>query len=321
MTVTPRDRFVNALERKPPLPGPVPHFELAFFLTMEAFGRISPFQRHFSQWKQMTETERDLHRRDVADLYIQAARHYGWAGIFFHEPRGWEEEDTRRAIEHVRDLSGREFFLAVHGDGTMGMPAGADMMEFVERLADRPDDVRAGNARREADAIARAERIRRWGTVDGFGMCVDYALNDRPFLSPAMFDDFVAPYLAREIGACREMGFYVIKHSDGNLMPVLDAILAAKPHALHSLDPQGGMDLAHLKRAVGGRVCLIGNVNCALLQTGTDDEVAADARRALRDGMPGGGYIFGTSNCIYTGMPLARYDLMLDIWRKEGIYR
>ncbi|MBN1941885.1 MAG: hypothetical protein JW849_01195 [Phycisphaerae bacterium] len=41
---------------------------------------------------------------------------------------------------------------------------------------------------------------------------------------------------------------------------------------------------------------------------------------ALKHGMPGGGYIFGTSNCIYTGMALKRYELMLDVWRKEGNY-
>ncbi len=103
-------------------------------------------------------------------------------------------------------------------------------------------------------------------------------------------------------------------------MPILDSLLAAKPHALHSLDPQGNVDLAVMKKKVGDRVCLIGNVNCALLQTGTDEEVEADVRRALRDGMPGGGYVFGTSNCIYTGMELRRYEQMLSIWRSEGNY-
>jgi hypothetical protein len=34
--------------------------------------------------------------------------------------------------------------------------------------------------------------------------------------------------------------------------------------------------------------------------------------------MPGGGYIFSTSNCIYTGMPLASYERMLDVWKEEG---
>jgi uroporphyrinogen decarboxylase len=56
------------------------------------------------------------------------------------------------------------------------------------------------------------------------------------------------------------------------------------------------------------------------MDTGTEDEVIESTRYALKHGMPGGGYIFSTSNCIYTGMRLSRYELMLDIWRKEGNY-
>jgi uroporphyrinogen decarboxylase len=48
--------------------------------------------------------------------------------------------------------------------------------------------------------------------------------------------------------------------------------------------------------------------------------VIESARYALQHGMPGYGYIFLTSNCIYTGMRLARYELMLDVWRSEGNY-
>jgi uroporphyrinogen decarboxylase len=36
--------------------------------------------------------------------------------------------------------------------------------------------------------------------------------------------------------------------------------------------------------------------------------------------MPGGGYVLSTSNCVYTGMALSRYELMLDVWRHEGNY-
>ena len=104
-------------------------------------------------------------------------------------------------------------------------------------------------------------------------------------------------------------------------MPILDSIISAKPHALHSLDPQGGIDIAEVKRLVGDKVCLIGNVNCALMDTGTDNQVIESARYALKSGMKGGGYIFSTSNCIYTGMNLKRYELILDTWRKEGNYK
>ena len=37
--------------------------------------------------------------------------------------------------------------------------------------------------------------------------------------------------------------------------------------------------------------------------------------------MPGYGYVFSTSNCVYTGMNLSRYDLILDVLNKEGIYQ
>jgi len=61
----------------------------------------------------------------------------------------------------------------------------------------------------------------------GFALCSDYCLNARPFLRPSRFAEFVAPYLARLIEAYREMGFYTIKHTDGNILPILDQLLVA----------------------------------------------------------------------------------------------
>jgi uroporphyrinogen decarboxylase len=135
-----------------------------------------------------------------------------------------------------------------------------------------------------------------------------------------MFNEFITPYLAKLTQAYRELGFYVIKHTDGNIMPILDQLVQTRPHALHSLDPQAGVDIAEVKKRYGQQICLIGNVNCGLLDTGTDAEVIASAQYALKSGMPGGGYIFSTSNCVYTGMRLSRYELMLDVWRKFGEY-
>jgi len=103
-------------------------------------------------------------------------------------------------------------------------------------------------------------------------------------------------------------------------MPILDQMLQCKPDALHSLDPQGGIDLAKMKKICAGEVCLIGNVNCGLLQTGTLEEAEADVLRALREGMPGYGYVFSTSNCVYTGLSLDRYERMMELYREHGQY-
>jgi uroporphyrinogen decarboxylase len=319
--MTPREKFMMALEGKQP-PGRVPHFELVFYLTMEAFGRIHPRHRSFYQWDQMSNRERELHRYDIADLYVATAKRYEHSAIFFHLPAGWEKSitETMTGLEFIRKISGMDYFLMVHGDATYAIPDGNGMMDFIGEIADRPQQVKDTAQKKVDAALERAQAFKKHGILDGFALCDDYCFNDAPFLSPPMFEEFVAPYMTRLIAGYREMGFYVIKHTDGNIMPILDSLVAARPHALHSLDPQGHVDIAEVKRRVGRQVCLIGNVNCGLLDTGTDEQVVESARYALKHGMPGGGYIFSTSNCVYTGMDIRRYELMLNVWRKEGNY-
>ena len=117
------------------------------------------------------------------------------------------------------------------------------------------------------------------------------------------------------------MGFYTIKHTDGNIMPILKQIVDCRPDALHSLDPQGGVDMKKVREIAGENIALIGNVNCGLLQTGTDEQCDADVMRSLNEGMQaGGGYIFSTSNCVYTGLALERYERMWRIWKEHGCY-
>jgi uroporphyrinogen decarboxylase len=318
--MTPRERFITALECKP-LKGRVPHFELVFFLTMEAFGKVHPIHRNLMQWNQMSEKERTLQRYDIAELYVNIARRFEHSAIFFQPPQGWTsdlDKEQLLTLEDIRELSGMEYFLMMHGDATYEIPCGDGMINFVTSIADHPQNVKDTAQKRVDEALSRALKFR--GIIDGFALCSDYCFNSGPFLSPAMFDEFILPYLTQLIAGYREMGFYTIKHTDGNIMPILNSMISANPHALHSLDPQGGVDIAKVKHLTAGRFCLIGNVNCGLLDTGSDQEIIDSAQYALKYGMPGGGYIFSTSNCVYPGMNLKRYEMMLDIWRKEGNY-
>ena len=316
--MTPRERFIAALERRP-LTGRVPHFELVFYLTMEAFGRVHPLHRNYEQWLQMEPRERELHRRDMADLFITTAERYEHSAIFLHANPATEEELTR-LVDLIRERTGDRYFLMAHGDATFAVPNGTEMEAFSVQLVEEPEKLKAQTAGWVRNSLAYAARMRRSGGLDGFALCADYCFNTGPFLSPAKFAEFVTPYLAEVTKGYRDLGYYVIKHTDGTIMPILDQLVATKPHALHSLDPQGGVDLAEVKRRHGHEVCLIGNVHCGMLDTGTTEQIEASARHALRSGMPGGGYIFSTSNCVYTGMPLASYETMLNIWRHEGNY-
>lgn len=315
--LTPRERFIAALERRP-LPGRVPHFEMVFCLTMEAFGRLHPYQRNYDQWGQMSARERKLHTADLAEVYLLTAQRYDHDAIFLHT----NPEDTGQMlalINAIRERSGNRYFLMCHGDPTFAIPDGAGMEEFSCRLYEDAEGLHREARQRLQQYLALAETYRAHGGLDAFILCSDYCFNTAPFMKPDMFGEFVTPYLAKVIAGYRALGFYTIKHTDGNILPILDQLVQCQPHALHSLDPQAGVDIADIVNRYGNELCLCGNVNCGLLQTGTEAEAIESARYALRHGLRAPGYIFCTSNCIYTGMALERYELMVDVWRKEGI--
>jgi len=160
--MTKREKFIATLECKP-ITGRIPHFELEFFLTMEVFGRVHPSNRNYSNWFQMSETERTLHRKDVADLHIASAEHFEQNGFLYNTPSGWDDTDLQKSMEHVREISGMEYFTSLHGDATYAIPNGDNMMDFVEALYENPEKLK-DDAQKNVDlALKKAEEIKKWG--------------------------------------------------------------------------------------------------------------------------------------------------------------
>lgn len=322
--MTHRERFLRTL-RCEPIGGQVPTFELVFFLTMEAFGKVHFAHRSYHQWNQMSRAEQALHVKDMAALYIATAERYGHSAIFV-QPNALPNPDdltlTQWLLEEIRAQSGGEYFLMLHGDVTHAMPDGSSMIEFSAQMYEEPEALHEASKRSTERMLRAAAKLADMGHLaDGFGLCSDYCFNVNPFFTPDLFDEFIVPYLKESIAEYRKMGYCSIKHTDGNIMPILKQMADCKPDAIHSLDPQGGVSLPEVRRVVGNDICLVGNVNCGLLQTGTEEECRADILRSLREGMATGrGYVFSTSNCAYTGMPLARYEMTINLWRTYGNY-
>lgn len=302
--MSPKDRALAALTLRQP-DDIVPTFELEFQLGQEFFGR------DFVDFSGLTGDDRERAIGQNVDLHLLIAETFDYSII---------------RTSHVDELLGlvaqgadRRYLLCGEADGTMSIPDGDTMMDLATDLMERPEHVH-GWLRVNADqAIERGHRQMDAG-AECLTMCSDYCFNRGPFLSPRQFAEFVTPYLAEHIRAFRDAGAVVIKHTDGDLMPILDQLVDAGPHALHSLDPQGRVDIAAIKAQYGHRLALCGNVNCAWMQTETDAMVDASALYALRFGMPGGGYIFCTSNVAFKGMPPERYQRIMDLRKEFGRY-
>jgi uroporphyrinogen decarboxylase len=149
----------------------------------------------------------------------------------------------------------------------------------------------------------------------------DYAGDTGPLMSPAHFHTLFAPGLKRVMGGYKELGLRVIKHTDGNLWPIIDDIVDSGIDCLDPIDPIAGMDLAEVKAKYGKRIALKGNVDCSHLMTlGTPAQVVEATKVALRQGGPGGGFILSSSNSIHSSVKPENYLAMMKTLAEFGAY-
>ena len=228
--MTHRERFIRTLKCEP-IGGQVPTFELVFFLTMEAFGKVHPSQRHYAQWDQMSRAEQKLHIEDQADIYIRTAKVYGHSAIFIHpNPGGFRW--TQELLEAIRRRTGDEYYIMMHGDVTHSIPDGTHLMDFCVQMLEEPEVLHDQSKRWLEDNVKLATQLHEAGhLLDGFALCSDYCFNTNPFFRPDQFDEFIVPWLKRGIDEYRKLGYYSIKHTDGNMMPILKQMADCKPDA------------------------------------------------------------------------------------------
>ncbi len=307
--MTPRESLRVALQRGKPS-GLPPHLELEYQLT-----EITPGIEQVALRTPMLEGVTGAARQDLlkrnAEMWVKVAERFDWSCITgLH----WLPlEDQCQSFQYVREIAGDTYMLSAFADGTFGIPGGSTMLEHVMWLRDNEEEALA-EAQRNIAAGAEDIRTATDAGAEVIFMCADYCFNDGPFLSPPMFAKFVTPFLKQQADNIRACGAFSVKHTDGDIMPILDQLVDSGVDALHSLDPMAGVDIAEVKRLYGDRIALIGNVNCAWVQAGTKQQIEQSARYCLEQGGAAqGGYVYATSNCIFAGVPLENYGWMLKV--------
>ena len=145
----------------------------------------------------------------------------------------------------------------------------------------------------------------------------DYADKNSTLMSPRHFKQFVLPGLKRCVDAAHEAGAYVVKHTDGNIMAILDMIVETGIDGLNPLEPVAGMDIAFLKQRYGDRIALIGNIDCGhLLCRAPIEEVRRVTRETIRVAAPGGGFCLSSSNSIHSSVNPGNFMAMIETWRE-----
>ena len=150
----------------------------------------------------------------------------------------------------------------------------------------------------------------------------DIASTKMPLISPEHFKIFVNHYNRQIVDKAHEKGLKVVRHSDGNLWPLMDILIETGYDGINPLEPQAGMGMKKVKEYCGDKICLMGNIDCVdLLPSGTPDQVELAVIQAIADGAKDGGLIICSSNSLHPGVNPENCIAMFQAVRKHGQYK
>lgn len=79
------------------------------------------------------------------------------------------------------------------------------------------------------------------------------------------------------------------------------------------------IDIAAVRAAVGPELCLLGNIDSyAVVQKGTEAELAAEVARQIRVAGASGGFIVGVGSPLPLDTPPERVDLLVRCARRHA---
>ncbi len=237
--------------------------------------------------RQIEETEKRVYDAAFAEqFYAKMDRFQGYFG-----------DDTVQVVESGVGLTEVYWYLGWH--------------QFSYLLADEPELIDAWlEARNRAElrrvaAIADPRRIPIALTYD------DIAYKTSLLFSPSWLRAHWLPRLRRLNDAWHSRGVRCLFHSDGNLWPILDDLVAAGIDGLNPLEVQADMTV----RAVRERypnLFLTGGVDVSqLLPLGTPEEVREASLENIR-AAEGRGYFLGSSTELHWEIPTENILAMFE---------
>jgi len=195
--------------------------------------------------------------------------------------------------------------------------------DFFYRLAGEPDFVQRFfqivlDYQRRVDEIYYAA-VGPWIHFTTSGD--DFGAQTGPFMSPAMFQSTVLPYLERRIRHVRlftDGAFF--HHSCGAIRPLIPFLIKAGVQILNPLQPRArDMEPEGLKADFGNELTFYGGIDTQeILPNGTPEEVTAETRRVIGILGRGGGYVLSAAHHIQEDVPLENVVAMYREGRATG---
>lgn len=204
--------------------------------------------------------------RDTRSKAASENRVFCWAGV--------------APFEQMHPVCGHEYML-------MGMALDPDWVkDMVQTYADF--------------TIRHMEKLfAQEGLPDAFWFYEDMGFKEKPFMSPAMYEDIVMPGHARLFDYAHTHGRKVVVHSCGFVEPLVPGLVRAGMDCLQAMEVKAGMDMARIAACFGDQIAFCGNIDIRVIASNDRDAIEAELQRRVGPVLRGGGgYILHSDHSI-----------------------
>ena len=141
----------------------------------------------------------------------------------------------------------------------------------------------------------------------------DIAYKNGLIFSPALLRRWLFPHLRQIVDLLHERGMWAVYHSDGNLLPVLDDLVACGIDGLNPVESSTGMTIDEIRRRAPHLVPVGGLDATVLLPFGAPGDVRAEVRRLIRETRAQRGrLVLGSSTELHESCPVENCVAYLD---------
>jgi hypothetical protein len=264
--------------------------------------KIATYQLWHTEWS-IIQTRNDIDR-----MTVPPARFYEQAGY---------GEMVERALEIAGDQ------LCCIGDCNSGTLAFHVAMRGLTRalldLVEEPDLVRASMEKGIQISFERARFF-----IDRGVKVLRYndSVANMSIISPKHWRQFIFPPLKI---FCDQVHQYdhaakIYCHICGNVMPIINDLVASGLDCIAPLDPLGGFTVAQAREKVGNDVDLMGGINTLSFVQLLPSEIVEEARQCIEQGGKKGNFILGSGCVVPRDAQLENLFILKDVAEQYGRY-
>ena len=216
-------------------------------------------------------------------------------------------EFTEARVSEYRPVTGQA--IATAGTSLAGVGRFCEGEEAIAMACYEQPELLHDMLQTFGDTAVRAiERVQ----LDQLFVHEDMAGRSGPLFGPKQIEEFVGPYYRRVWDVARDRGARLFKQdSDGDIRPILPALLAAGLNFIYPCEPAAGMDIVKLREQYGTQVAFMGGIDKHMLRR-SQPEIAAELEYKIPPMVRTGGCILGLDHRIPNGTPIANYRFYIQ---------